>query len=133
VAVNCRVAPTLIDELTGAMLMETSAGCTLNVVAPKIVPRVAWIVEVPELPPVASPWLLTVATVVLDEFHIMPVVRVFVLPSLYVPVATSCFVPPVMTVGFTGVTLMDTSARGVTVSIVEPEMLPDAARMVTVP
>jgi hypothetical protein len=109
------------------MLTETSAGCTLNVVVPTIVPSVALIVAVPGVPPVASAPLLIVATAAFDEPHATVVVIDFVLPSVYVPTATNCCVPPVWIVGFAGVTLMDTRAGAVTVRVVEPEMLPDAA------
>src|SRR6266446_5061365 len=105
------------------MVIETNAGCTVNVVAPEILPRVALMVEVPTPTPVASPPLVIVATDVFDDIHVTVVVMVFTLPSVYIPVAAYCFVPAVRIVGFAGVTLIDTSAGVVTVKVVEPEML----------
>lgn len=45
----------------------------------------------------------------------------------------NCCVAPLAIVVFAGVTLIDTSDAGFTVSVVEPEMLPDAALIVVVP
>jgi hypothetical protein len=109
------------------MLMETRAGCTFNVAVSKTLPMVALIVEVPGVMPVESPPLLIAATAVLDELQVTLVVIVFVLLSVYVPVTTNCCVPPVTIVGIVGVTRMVTSAGAATVSVVEREMLPDAA------
>jgi hypothetical protein len=102
-----------------------------------MLPRVTLIVEVPTPAPVARPGvlppLMIVATEVLEEAHVTLAVRVFVLLSLYVPVAANCCVPPVTIVGFTGVTLIDISAGVVTVNMVEPEMAPEAAVIVVGP
>jgi len=45
----------------------------------------------------------------------------------------NCCVPPAVTVGFAGVTAMDTSVGAVTVSVVLPTMLPLVAEIVLVP
>ena len=47
-----------------------------------------------------------------------------------VPVAVSCCVPPITTMGVVGVTAMETNAGALTVSNVDVLMLPDAAPMV---
>ena len=53
------------------------------------------IVTVPAATPVANPVCCpTVAIAVLDEVQLADVVRFFVLPSLYVPVAVNCWVEP---------------------------------------
>jgi hypothetical protein len=49
-------------------------------------------------------------------------VRFWVLPSLYVPVAVNCTVCPTLIDGFTGVMAIETSA-GFTVKVVPPEMI----------
>src|SRR5580765_1931653 len=124
-AANCKVAPTLMDGFVGAMLMETSAGWTFSVVAPEILPRIALIDEVPGATPVARPPLLIAATRVLDELQVTLEVIVFVVPSVYVPLATNGTVPPAAIVGLAGVTPMETSAGAETVSVVEPGTVPD--------
>lgn len=133
VAVNGWVRPTAIDGLIGAIAIETNAGWTVNVVAPEMVPRVAVMVEAATPTPVASPVMPIVATEVLEDVQVTVLVMVFTLPSLYVPLATNCFVAPVAIVESTGVTLMDASAAAVTVRTVEPEMLPLVAVMVALP
>ena len=70
---------------------------------------------------VARPVLLIVATVVDEEFHVAVLVRFCVVPSLKVPVAVNCSVFPMAIEGFAGVTAMDASVAGVTVSVVLPE------------
>jgi hypothetical protein len=50
-----------------------------------------------------------------------------------VPVAVNCFVLPATTDGFTGVTAIETSVAALTVSVVEPETLPEVALIVVVP
>src|SRR5580765_4337287 len=103
-----------------------------------IVPEVALIVVVPVATPVARPWvplvLLIVATPVSDEAHVTDVVRFWVLPSLKVPVAVNCWVPLMPIEGFGGVTANDCNVGGgVTVSTVEPVIVPEVALIVVVP
>jgi hypothetical protein len=71
--------------------------------------------------------LLIFATDGLVESQLTVVVRSCVLLSVYVPGAVNCWFVPLTIEGFFGVTLMDTSAAAVTVSIVEPLMEPEAA------
>ena len=47
--------------------------------------------------------------------------------------AANCFVVPLAMLGFVGVTAIDTSVAGVTVRVVDPDMLPDVAVIVDVP
>jgi hypothetical protein len=104
-----------------------------------IAPDVALIVVVPTPAAVAKPCepdaLLIVATPGADELHVAVLVRVCVLPSLYVPVAVNCCVVPTATEAFPGVTAIDTStgAVTVTVSVVEPVILPIVALILEVP
>jgi len=59
-----------------------TAGVTVNVAEPLIVPDVAVIVAVPCVFAVAMPPLLTVATEFADEVHVDVLVRFCVVPSL---------------------------------------------------
>lgn len=72
----------------------------------------------PELTALAKPELLIVATVAMDEVQVTCVVRLIVLPSLNVPVAVNCFVPPMGTVGLAGVMFIDVIVALDTVSVV---------------
>ena len=71
--------------------------------------------------------MLIVATVVVNELQVTELVRFWVLVSLNVPVAVNCCVVPLGIEGLAGVTAMDTSVAAVTVSVVEPVMLPEVA------
>jgi hypothetical protein len=81
----------------------------------------------PMLTPLASPAVLIVATPAAEELHVAVLLKFCVLPSLYVPVAVNCWVLPLAIDGFTGVTAIDASVAAVTVSVVLPETLPEAA------
>ena len=52
---------------------------------------------------------------------------------MYTPVAVNCAVAPSGILGTAGITVIDTSAAGVTVSVVDPLMVPDVAVMVVCP
>ena len=78
--------------------------------------------------PLAKPVLLTVATEVFEELQVTEFVRFCVLPSLYLPVAVNCCVPPFAIDGFAGVTVIDESTTAaVTFRFVEPVTEPEAA------
>src|SRR4029077_6657168 len=133
VAVNCCVVPLLIDGFAGVTAMEVSvAGVTASSVEPVMLPLVAEIVEVPVPTLVAKPVALIVATVAVAEAH-TALLSTCVELSLNVPVAVNCCVAPLLIDGFAGVTEMDTSVGGFTVSSVEPVMLPLVAEIVEVP
>jgi hypothetical protein len=76
---------------------------------------------------VARPAVLMVATPAADELHVAVLVRFWVLPSLYVPVAVNCCVLPLVIDGFAGVTAMETRVAAVTVRVVLPETAPEVA------
>ena len=88
--------------------------------------NVAVIVEVPIVAALTSPVALTVATDVLDELHVAVDEISRVVPSEYVPVATSWIVPPSCWLGFVGVIATDCSA---TLLLFEPPPPPQAAIM----
>ena len=71
--------------------------------------------------------VLIVATVEEEEFHVAVLVRFWVVPSLNVPVAVNCSVFPMAIEGCVGVTAMDASVAGATVSVALPETEPEVA------
>jgi hypothetical protein len=77
--------------------------------------------------------LLMAATVVDDDFQVTDVVRFCVELSEYVPVAVNCLDVPSAILGLVGVSVMETSVAGVTVSVEIPEILPDVAVIVVEP
>src|SRR5260221_697222 len=81
---------------------------------------------------VAKPVTLIVAAPGVAEAH-TALVSTCVELSLNVPVAANCCVAPLVIEGFVGVTAIDSSVAGVTVSSVEPLMLPLVAEIVEVP
>ncbi len=124
--------------LAGVMEMDRSdAGVTVSVVDPVMLPDVAVMVVLPaatpEARPLEPPALLIVATAGADEFQVTDAVRTCVVPSEYVPVAVNCRVVPLAMLGLAGVIDRDTSVADVTVSVVDPEMLPDVALIVVEP
>ena len=112
-------------------VIETRAR-TVRVVVPSIVPDLARMIVAPGPTPVANPEALIVATPVKSDIHMTELVRfLVVVPSLYVPVAMNCSVPPTAIVGFSGVIAIE--VRLTTLSCVEPLMPPEVAWMVVVP
>jgi hypothetical protein len=120
-AVNCCVSPASIEALAGVTLTEARTGeVTVSIAAPCTVPETAVIVVPPTIKPLARPPALIVATEGADELHVVDEVKTCVLPSLYAPVAENCSGSPAGTVPLAGVTPMDTSAAGPTVTDVLP-------------
>jgi hypothetical protein len=124
--------------LAGVIAMDTSvAAVTVSVVDPDLPPNVAVIVVEPAVTDVARPLepdaLLMVATPAVNEFQVTDVVRFCVVPSEYVPVAVNCRVVPSTMLGLVGVIAMDTSVAAVTVSVVDPDVLPNVAVIVVEP
>jgi hypothetical protein len=122
----------------GVTAMDASvAGVTVRVVDPVVLPDVAVIVVEPAATEVADPLepaaLLMVATAAADELQVTAVVRFWVVLSEYVPVAMNCWFVPFAMLGLVGVTAMDTSVAGVTVRVVDPDVLPDVAVIVVEP
>jgi hypothetical protein len=134
VAVNCWVAPLVIEGFAGVTAIDCSvAAVTVSTVEPEIDDNVAVIVELPTPAPLARPDGLIVAVVVVPELHVTVPVRFCVVPSLNVPVAVNCCAAPLVIDGFAGVTAIDCSVAAVTVSTVEPLIAPDVALIVEVP
>jgi len=134
VAVNCCVIPVAIEGSAGVTAIETNvAGLTVRLVEPLTVPDVAVTEVLPTAEPEAIPRLLTVAMLALAVVHVTDVVRTSVLPSLYVPVATSGSVVPRANEGLAGVTASETKVGCPTLSVAEPVIEPDVAVIVAPP
>src|SRR5258708_1463211 len=114
VAVNCCVAPLVIEGIAGVTAIDTSvAGFTVSSVEPLMLPLVAEIVEVPAPTAVAKPVTLMVATVPVPDAH-TALVSTCVELSLNVPAAVNCCGAALVIEGFAGVTAIDTSVAGFT-------------------
>jgi hypothetical protein len=74
-----------------------------------------------------------VATAFAEELQLTELVRVCILPSLYVPVAANCCVVPFAIVALVGVIDMEINNGEVTETLVEPETVPDVAVMFELP
>src|SRR5580658_4656407 len=124
-----------MEALVGVTAMLSRVALLTVSVTPGLVtvPQVAVIVVVPSARPVANPEVLMVAVAVVEEFHVS-VVRVFMLPSLYVPVAVYCWVPPMPMVAVAGVTAMLVRVgAAVTFRIAVPVIVPELAVIMDVP
>lgn len=120
-AVSCWLVPGAIDWLAGETVIETSvAELTAKVTEPSVPPRLAVIVLLPALAPVAKPAGEIPATLAFDEPQMAIPVKFCVLPSVNVPVAVNCSVVPVAICGFAGETAIEASVAAVTVSVVLP-------------
>src|ERR1700733_9638654 len=97
-----------MDGFAGVTAIDTSVGgVTVRLAEPVVVPEAAWIVVPPAATPVANPAPVIVATPVLLDVQVTEVVRFCWFPSLYVPVAVNCCVPPFAIEGAVGVTDID--------------------------
>jgi len=140
VAVKCSVMPLAMLRLAGVTVIKLSvAEVTVNKVVPDmfVAGSVAVIVVEPVTADVANPLLpaalLMVATFRDEEFQITDAVKFCVVLFEKNPVAVNCSVVPGAILGLACVTEMDTSTAEVTVSFVEPEMLPNVAVIVVEP
>jgi len=134
VAVYCWVEPGEIEMLLGVTAIETGAeAVTFSDVELFREPNVAVITLVPCATAVAKPLLLMVATVAAEDAQVTVLVRFWVLPSVYLPVAVNCCVNPLATAGFAGVTAIEAKVGAVTVSVVESFTEPKLARIVVAP
>jgi len=94
VAVNCNVAPTLIDELVEVTVIDSRVGVMVSDIVPLTVPDAALIVVLPAATPVARPAELIVAILEAEDFQFAELVRFCLLPSLKTPIAVNCKVDP---------------------------------------
>lgn len=134
VAVNGSVNPLATPGFDGVTAIEViTAGVTVSVVDPIWLPDVAMMVDEPSASDEARPPVEMPATAVFDDVHVTEFVRLDVVPSVYVPVATNASVRPLAMLGSTGVTVIEVSAAARTVSAVVPVMLPEVALIVVLP
>src|SRR5580692_1928170 len=81
----------------------------------------------------ASPPAVMVATLTSEDVQVTCAVRSSVVPSLKVPVAVNCWVPPSDMLGSGGATVMELRVASVTVNIADPGNPANCAPMVAVP
>ncbi len=123
-----------MNSVAGVMFKPTTAaGITVKFALPVTDPTFALMLVVPIAQPVAIPPAAIIATYGSDELHVTDEVRAFLLLSLYVPMAAKGNDSPAGIVPFAGVTAMETSAGGPTVTVVEPHTEPAHALTVAVP
>ena len=121
-AVNFRGTPTGMLGLGGATARESRvAEFTVRVALPEILPDVAVMVVVPMETAKASPALSIVATDGLDELQVTCVVKSFLVPLEYVPMAINCCIAPTGILGLTGITAMEDRVAAFTVRVVVPK------------
>ena len=85
----------LVPEGETVMLFRlTPALVTVKTAVAWTLPETALIVTTPTATPLASPELLTLATVVSEELHCTLEVRSLLLPSEKEPLAVNCCMPP---------------------------------------
>jgi hypothetical protein len=132
VAANHCVVPFPILGLVGVTARETRvAEVTVSVVEPEIPSDVAVIVVKPAATPVAVPLdpeiSLIVATAAFDDIQFVDAVRSCVVLSENVPVAVNCRVVSMARLGLDGVTAIEISVAGVTVTCAVPDIFPHCA------
>ena len=134
VALSGNVVPRANDAFAGVIASDTSAaGPTVSVAEPLMLPEAAVIVVLPLPIEEATPELLTLATLEDDELQFTEPVRFWVLPSLNVPIAPNCWLPPKGMLAVTGVTAIDIRTGAVTVKVVVPVVDPEVAVIVVAP
>jgi hypothetical protein len=126
--------PELIVGFCGDTDMPISAApVTVRLAVAETEPEVALIVAIPVPALVATPLLLMVATVAVDEVHTTEVVMSCELPSLYAPVAVNAWPVPSAMEAFCGAMTIDTSVAASTFRFPVPDMPPESAVMVVAP
>jgi len=136
IAVYCWLVPNAIDPSAGVTPNDTSAAAlTVSWVVPLIAPDVAVMLAVPVPSLLTNPGvvLLIAPTVVVSELHCTVAVMSWVLLSVNVPVAVNGCVVPSGMVGMAGVTAIETSTAGFTVTVIDPLIAPTVAVTVVLP
>ena len=138
VAVNCCEIPIEMDGLCGLTSMAARiAVVTVRLPDPVTVPRVALMTVLPLPVLVAIPLLpevlLTVATLGADELQWAELVTSCVELSVNVPTAVNVWFNPNGIAAVVGLTVIETTETGVTVSRVDPLVPPRVAVIVAVP
>lgn len=118
----------------GVIASDTrTGGTTLTPVDPMTLPDVAMIFALPTLTACARPELPIVIVAGTLELQVTDDVRLLELPSLKFPSALNCCDVPFGSDAPIGLTAIESKIAELTVSFVEPLMLPDAALMVVLP
>jgi hypothetical protein len=122
----------------GVIEIDASVGgVTASVEEPDILPHDAVTVARPVAAEAAKPLepsaLLMAATSEGEQLQVAVAVRSCVVLSEKVPMAVNCRRVPSAMLGSVGVTVRDTSIGGVTVSVIEADILPDVAVIVVRP
>jgi hypothetical protein len=135
VAPNCSLVIWAIVAFFGEILIETTlARSTVIDVLPLTPPKLAVIVAVPCLFPVATPLFeVTDATPFAEELQTQTLVISWEVPSENVPFAANFCSVNIEIVGFAGVTRIKVGVAFVTVSVADPETPFKVAVMVVVP
>jgi len=138
VAVNCCVVPNAIEGVAGVTANDTSAAAvTVSVVVPLTPFTLAVMFALPSPAPLATPGVappvLIGLTPGVSELHSTVLLIFCVLPSVYVPVAVKASVVPSGITGTAGVTAIETSTAGLTVTVLEPLIGPKLAVTVVLP
>jgi hypothetical protein len=138
VAVNCCELPTGTVGLCGLISMAARMPLvTIKFPEPVTPPELALMSVLPPPILVANPplpgVLLTVATLGTDELQCAEFVTSWVEPSVNVPMAVNVWFTPNGMAAFAGLTPIETTIAGVTVSVVDPLTPPRVAVIVTVP
>lgn len=138
VAVNCCEPPIGMEGLCGLTSMAAKiAFVTVRLPDPVTVPDLARMTVLP-LPvlaaiPLLPGVLLTVATLGADELQWTELVRFWAVPSVKVPSAVNAWFNPKGIAAVAGLTAIETTEAGVTVSSVDPPIPPSVAVIVAVP
>jgi hypothetical protein len=134
VAASAFVSPLGTVEFEGLTAIETKeAADTTRKSVPLIDPDVAVTVAVPMAWAAARPVLLMAAMPDGEAVQVTALVRSWVVPSLYFPVAVNCCGRPLETTGLGGVTAIETKGAGDTVSLVALLIVPDEAVTMVAP
>ena len=134
VAVNCWVVPTPIVGLIGDIATDTNVPLPITSEAVPLRPDSdAVMVTVPARFPCAIPLERTDANCGFEDFHDTPTRIATVLPSLYLPLAVNFTEVPLAICALAGLTVIEVSLAGDTVSPVEPLIPPDVAEIVAFP
>lgn len=120
--------------MTGVRAIDTREACpTFTLAVAEIEPEIAVMESVPTPFAVTNPVPLTEATEFAEEAQTTVAVKTCVVPSLYVPVAVSCWPEPFAKETLAGVTDNEFKTAAVTVSVTEPVIVPEVAVMIAVP
>jgi hypothetical protein len=134
VAEKCADVPDAIDGFVGVTEIDVSVTwVTVRFAVPDFPFKFADMMEVPDAMPVTVPSGATVATEVLGDVQETCDDMSCVVLSEYTPVAVSLTDVPAPIVGFDGVTTIEASVAGVTVSIVSAEIPLALTLIVVVP